>query len=137
MMTTNPQTVLASISDSSTILNSLLTRKNELGEIAHQCTSEIAKIEAVLRVLYEKPTRRKNWNQEISRYFAIHKHKQKSALILEWIFRSDPQELLIPSRRRLYITALSVALMNQVKKGILKSEHLQGEKGSYYWELTA
>jgi hypothetical protein len=123
---------ISTLKDSTFVLNTLLTRRKELDEIASHCTFEIQKINAAIELIYEKPAKRINWTKEVIQFFNLYPEKQKTKVILDWIFRDTKYELSDSTKRRLYITGLSVALMNMVKKGILKSYQVSGENGRYY-----
>lgn len=131
MFSSSPSS-LQFISDNSGTVHALRQKRIELQSIAAKCFAEISKIDNALSALNEIPPQRLNWTKEIMRCFESFPQPQKTTAILNYIFSDNLHELDNPQKRRLYITGLSVALMNLVKKGVLKSVAIPGEKGRLY-----
>lgn len=123
---------IQSLADNSGMVNTLKQRRIELQKLAAQCLTEINKIDNALSAFNAKPGRRLNWTKEILIFFKSNPQPQKTTQILNWIFAGNQHELEDAEKRRIYITGLSVALMNLVKKGVLKSMVVPGEKGRLY-----
>jgi hypothetical protein len=111
----------------------LVERRKELQRIASECREELKKIESALFLFSGRPEKRISWTNEILRFFNENEGKSKTTEILQWIFAGSEPELGDAARRRTYITGLSVALMNLVKKGVIQSISLPGEKGRIYF----
>lgn len=121
------------VSSSTAVIKSMMERRFELEKELNHCLSELNKINTALSIFSEKQERRFNWTREIVKYFSLHPGPQKTTEILKWIFSEYQMEIQDTAKRRIYITGLSVALMNLVKKGKLKSVSKPGEKGRYYF----
>ena len=121
------------VSSNNAVIKSMKDRREKLERALNHCLSELNKINTALSIFSEKQERRFNWTREVIKYFAIHQGPQKTTEILKWIFSEYQIEIKDAEKRRIYITGLSVALMNLVKKGKLKSISKPGEKGRYYF----
>ena len=123
-------------SSGSNILKGLMDRRKEIQQKAAFYEMELKKIDAAYRILADTSIRRIKWSREAIQCFNSQNGLLRTVDILEWIFRNEPAELNLPLRRRIYITGLSVALNNLLKKGIIYKIEIPGQKG-YSYGLSA
>lgn len=119
-------------SECSDILKGLIDRRKEIQQKAAFYDLELKKIDAAYRILADNSIRRIKWSNEAINCFNTENKHLKTVEILDWIFRNQSDELRVPLRRRIYITGLSVALNNLIKKGVIRKIEKPGQKGYSY-----
>ena len=113
----------------------LQTRSEILGDLKKErkrLMAALAKVDKAILALGAYPVHFMDWKQKALDCMDILNGYTQTSQILEWVFADNPKAIKDEVLRRKYITALSVALNDLHKTGIIKKFWIPRVQGNFY-----
>ncbi|MEO5593449.1 MAG: hypothetical protein ABIR15_01265 [Chitinophagaceae bacterium] len=111
------------------------TKSEILGDLKKErrrLKAELAKVDKAIFSLGAFPVHFMDWKQKALDCMDILNGYTQTAQVLEWVFAAEPKAMENEVLRRKYITALSVALNDLHKTGIIKKFRIPRVQGNFY-----